>query len=426
MKTFTPPVMDPIQGPNVKATMTKPVMDTVSSLDMDALNQLLDQRFSGLQDTVDKRLTKMVMPEVDYNQIGSLIDDRLSGLTSQFQPGPGIDYNQIGSLIDERLGGLTGSFQPPQSIDYNQIGSMLDERLGGLSSQFQPGPSVDYNQIGSMLDERMGGLSSQFQPSPSIDYGQIGSLIDERMGGLSGIEESIAGLRNEFGSIAPPSVDLSRFESDLGGLRDQIGGINTAIQGMSFDPSTMMDGLNEQIQAGIDAGLSKFPTMPDIDMTGIQNSIENLRGDVGGLNVSPEINYDLIRNMIGEEAQAVIDGFGSGGVGPAGNFGGGLDGVNSGAVTPQVSNPNPIITPNILNPTTSPNPAPNPNPAPTGGAIDWNRYGRDGGEAILYNQVNTGGPAGGGVGGWTPGGGGVDLTALRDLIQGGGAWGQIP
>ncbi len=211
----------------------------------------LEQRFEGFQPT-----------QVDYNQIGSMLDNRLSALPRPSTPQP-VSLDPI----MERLGGLEQqfrSFQPPQ-VDLSGI----QNQIAGLGNRLDNMPQVDL----SGLNQQVGQLQNQFQnfrvpEAPQVDYNQIGSMLDERLSALpqpaapqqvnlNPIMERLGGLEQQFSSMPQPQqVDLSGINQQIGQLQNQFSNFQP-----QQSPQVDYSRINQMIQEAMAPQSSAYQTI---------------------------------------------------------------------------------------------------------------------------------------------------------------------
>lgn len=196
-------------------------------IDLSGINQRLDQLagrqgpdLSGIQNQLGQLTAQMnrPMPEVDYNQIGSMLDQRLSNLPQPER----VDL----SGIQNQLGELSGRFN---SLDINpQVNvdlSGINQRLDQLASR--PGPDL------SGINSQLGSIQSQLsRPAPEVDYGRINSMLQGAQPDLSGINQQLGQLTAQQPAAAP-EVDYNRInqmvQQAISGL--QLPAYNTSFGG---------------------------------------------------------------------------------------------------------------------------------------------------------------------------------------------------
>lgn len=414
-----------------------------NTLDMDALNALLDQRFQALQQDFSSQISSIPSsPGVDYDRIGDMIGSAIGGIPSA-PSSPGIDYDRIGSMIS----GLDIPGAAP-GVDYDRI----NEMIGDWTSSIPQAPGVDLSGIQgqlSGLDDRIARINI-----PGVDYDFIGDIVGGAVDkidipvqepiDLSGIEGKLTSLDQRFDQL--PDVDYSQIQQlttdAMKNFRGEVG-----ISEITGD----LDGLDERMQAladqlsaqpgvdynriGEDVQQRLTETWQTPDFSGLTRGLDQVQEDLRGIN---QVDYDQIRSMIGEETNSVMggyldqleaDGWSPQPVPEPAPTGGWTNtGINPNPDVPGfpgvpgwVTNPTPTPTPNptptpIQSPVPTPTLPPAPNPAPAD-ELDWNRYGRDGGERMMYpNASAPNGPGGnaaidwnnlGGILGVQPGGGGL-------------------
>lgn len=283
------------------------------------------------------------------------------------RPTSGLDMNQLNELL--------GGFK-------SDIMSGIDERF----SSFQPAPAyepADYSGQFGGLEEKIAGLERQLgsmsQPA-AVDYDRISSIIGDQIGGLSQ-------------PSGPLEVDLSPLQGDIAGLRDQF---DTFRNNDRSDELIGEFGSIKDMIAGINTQPDMSPITNRMDM-GFNDIRESLTRPDPFSDVMDQITRDGSFTWDGQEFD--LDGmFGSrrddylvpGDPGAGGGGSGG--GLDNGWTAPPIN----------------PQPLPNPQPAPVQDDMDWNRYGRDYGEV----DFNVGGTAGGQGGLPQPGDGGIDLNRM--------------
>lgn len=371
-------------------------------LDMDALNALLDQRFQSLQQDFSSQISGLPSsPTVDYGRIEDMIGTAIGGLPAPSSPA-GVDYARIGGLINDAVGGLNIPGAAP-GIDYDRIGGLVDGAMGKIDIPVQE--PIDLSGI----EGRLTSLDNRFDTLPGVDYSQIQQIT----------ESSMKNFRGE--------VDISEITGGLDGLDERM---QALADQLTAQPGVDYDRIGEDVQQR----LTETWQVPDF--AGVTQGLDQVQQDLRGIN---QVDYDQIRAMIGEETNSVMGGY--------------LDELEADGWSPRpVPEPaptggwtNPTINPSpgvpgfpgipdwVTNPTPTPNPTPGPAPVPTptptpsipapnpapADEFDWNRYGRDGGERMMYpNASAPNGPGGnaataidwsnlGGIMGVQPGGGGL-------------------
>jgi len=365
-------------------------------LDMDALNELLDSRFNALSSSFNER----------FDSFGS-------------QPGPSVDYDRLGAMFNE---GMTSQFGGLQDLVQTNNTALADTSrfLGGLTPFMQGGFDSLAQGISGLSQQNannqanLGDLMGGFEDRLNSRIGDINTDFD-----TSALQDQIGALSNNMGSgIEALTGSLSNVRGDIMGQFGDLQGSIGTLQGAAGSQAEFLAGLPEFMQGGFDSLAQGIGTGNDMlrnfqpDMSGIQALLGDeldawqTRGGWG----STEVDLSGLTGQIGD-LQNTVDGAltdarsftvpgesggngngigwitdprdiwrgigdngygdGWGNPGEGGNpDGGGYGGFPGGGVIPG--------GPGVQN----------PDPETVAAPIDWNRYGRDGGERQHYSQVN--------------------------------------
>lgn len=165
------------------------------------------------------------------------------------------------------------------------------------ASPTQPSSGLNMDQLndllGSFKSDIMGGIDERF----SSFQAPTAPAMPDYSNQFSGLEQRLAGLETQLGSIQMPAYEPADYSGQFGGLEDKIAGIEQQLSSLPTPAGVDYNKISSLVSDQVNQAVSgiQIPTYQAPDLSGIEQQISGLNERFNNL---PGTDYGQIQGMV--------------------------------------------------------------------------------------------------------------------------------